>query len=110
MPETASRFGLKVHAPDERIEPAKAATAAARYLKALHAEFGAWDLALAAYNAGEGVVRRVLKRERIKTFSEAVLYLPDQTQVYVMRVLATVAVRERCDPAELPPPADDSPH
>lgn len=110
MPETALRFGLKVRAPDERIEPEKAAAAAARYLKALYAEFGAWDLALAAYNAGDGVVRRLVKRERTRTFTEAIPYLPEQTQVYVMRVLATVAVREQCDPADLPPPADDSPH
>jgi soluble lytic murein transglycosylase-like protein len=52
MPETAKRFGLKnPHDPREAID------AAARYLRDLLRKFGGrLDLALAAYNAGEGTV------------------------------------------------------
>lgn len=52
MPETAKRFGLKnPHDPREAIDTA------ARYLRDLLRRFGGrLDLALAAYNAGEGTV------------------------------------------------------
>jgi hypothetical protein len=52
MPETAKRFGLRnPHDPREAID------AAARYLSELLRKFGGrLDLALAAYNAGEGTV------------------------------------------------------
>lgn len=52
MPDTAKRFGLKnPHDPKEAID------AAARYLRDLLKRFGGrLDLALAAYNSGEGTV------------------------------------------------------
>src|SRR5687767_3958949 len=52
MPDTAKRFGLKnPHDPQHAID------AAARYLRELLRRFGGrLDLALAAYNAGEGTV------------------------------------------------------
>lgn len=52
MPDTAKRFGLKnPHDPQQAID------AAARYLRELLRKFGGrLDLALAAYNAGEGTV------------------------------------------------------
>ncbi|HKO63057.1 MAG TPA: lytic transglycosylase domain-containing protein [Pyrinomonadaceae bacterium] len=53
MPDTAKRFGLKnPHDPQQSID------AAARYLRDLLRTFGGrLDLALAAYNAGEGTVQ-----------------------------------------------------
>lgn len=53
MPDTAKRFGLKnPHDPQQSID------AAARYLRDLLRTFeGRLDLALAAYNAGEGTVK-----------------------------------------------------
>jgi soluble lytic murein transglycosylase-like protein len=51
MPETAATFNI------DPCDPAQAATAAALYLKELYDEFGSWDLAIAAYNAGGGKVR-----------------------------------------------------
>jgi soluble lytic murein transglycosylase-like protein len=52
MPDTASRYGLSnPHDPQQAID------AAARYLRDLLRKFGGrTDLALAAYNAGEGTV------------------------------------------------------
>ncbi|MFH0954190.1 MAG: lytic transglycosylase domain-containing protein [Verrucomicrobiota bacterium] len=104
MPATAQRFGLRTRPADERLVPEKSARAAAKYLKVLHRQFNSWPLALAAYNAGEGNVARALKKSSNKTFEGIQDFLPLETQMYVPKVLATVALREGIDPAALPPP------
>lgn len=102
MPDTARRFGLRTGLVDERTSPQKSARAAARYLKALRQQFGSWPLALAAYNAGEGCISRLLKRHSAKSFEEIAPRLPIQTQMFVPKVLATVSLRESIDPHTLP--------
>jgi membrane-bound lytic murein transglycosylase D len=104
MPGTARRFGLQTGFPDERMYPTKSARAAAQYLKVLHRQFGSWPLAIAAYNAGEGCVGRTLKKNGGGNFDEVADDLPLQTQMYVPKVMATVALREGVNPASLPPP------
>lgn len=52
MPATARRFGI-----DPR-NTAQAAQAAAKYLALNYQQFGSWDKAIAAYNAGEGAVAK----------------------------------------------------
>lgn len=104
MPGTAEQFGLDVTRTDERTIPAKCARAAARYLAQLHGRFGNWALALAAYNAGEGRVGRLLRAHRALTFEEIAVYLPAETQVYVPKVMATLAVRENIQLGSLPAP------
>ncbi|MCE9614930.1 MAG: lytic transglycosylase domain-containing protein [Lentisphaerae bacterium] len=94
MPATAGRFGLQTRPRDERLEPEKSARAAAKYLRVLNGQFRDWPLALAAYNAGEGRVGRALKRSRGRTFDAAAPHLPTETQLYVPKVLATIALRE----------------
>ena len=105
MPDTARRFGLRTGFVDERKSPQKSARAAARYLKALHRQFGSWPLTFAAYNAGEGCLSKALKAQRAQTFDEVAPALPAETQMYVPKVMATVALREGVDPHSLPPPA-----
>ena len=104
MPATAERFGMNVAPQDDRLDPHKSARAAAQYLRFLHGRFESWPLALAAYNAGEGRVGRLLRTHDGVTFEDIVDYLPSETQMYVPKVMATVALREGIDPASLPPP------
>ncbi|MBL7115591.1 MAG: lytic transglycosylase domain-containing protein [Kiritimatiellae bacterium] len=96
MPETAERFGLTISGGrDERLDPAKSAEAAARYLQVLHEEFGSWHLAVAAYNVGEGHVRRKLAKHRASDYRTIERHLPYETQDYVERVFNTIGARER---------------
>ena len=104
MPITAERFGLMTDASDDRTSPEKSARAAAQYLRLLHRRFGEWPLAVAAYNAGEGCVGRILKLHAANSFDEIAAHLPLQTQTYVPRVMATLAVREKASLDTLPPP------
>ena len=104
MPVTAKAQGLSLFPFDERTHPEKSALAAATLLRRLHGMFGSWPLALAAYNGGEGRVRRTLKAQNAQTFAQIADALPVETRLYVPKVLATLAVREGLDPASLPAP------
>lgn len=104
MPDTARALGLGTFMPDERSDPEKSAHAAARYLRALHGKFGAWPLALAAYNAGEGRVARLLAAKQAKSFSAIADALPAETRMYVPKVCALVAVRAGVPPEKIAPP------
>jgi membrane-bound lytic murein transglycosylase D len=93
MPETAHALGLSLFMPDERADPEKSARAAARYLHLLFVKFGSWPLALAAYNAGEGRVSRLMASRGATDFAGVSSGLPVETRMYVPKVCALVAVR-----------------
>ncbi len=97
MPATAERFDLKLRPEDERLHPEKSADAAARYLKFLHGRFNSWPLALAAYNAGEGRVGRLLKSHQANSFEDIAPHLPAETRMYVPKIAAVLNVRENTD-------------
>lgn len=94
MPATAERFGLSLKPKDQRTVPEHSATAAAKYLKFLHNKFGSWSLALAAYNAGEGRVGKLLSKHKADSFEGIADYLPAETRMYVPKVGAVVRIRE----------------
>jgi len=105
MPATARRYGLKTSWPwDERLKPEPSARAAAQYLEYLHSRFKDWRLALAAYNAGEGTVEELLKRQKAHSFDAIATHLPAETQMYVPKVEAIVWRREGRKLAELEAP------
>jgi membrane-bound lytic murein transglycosylase D len=91
--DTARGLGLSTFLPDDRTDPDKSARAAARLLRGLYSKFGGWPLALAAYNAGEGRVRRLLASSGSSDFAGLAASLPAETRMYVPKVCALVAVR-----------------
>lgn len=94
---------------DERFDPLKSTRAAIGYLTDLHALFGDWLTALAAYNCGEGAVLREIKRQPTGYFDrfwDLYARLPQETRRYVPRLIATLLIVQ--EPArfgfELPTP------
>ena len=87
---TSKMFDLEVNSyVDERCDPYKSTEAACSYLQYLYRIYNDWQLALAAYNGGPGVVRNAIARSGGKTnFWEIQPYLPAQTNGYVPAFIA----------------------
>ncbi len=91
---TGKRYGLKRNWwYDERRDFEKSTRAACRYLKDLYEEFNSWELALAAYNGGEGRVRREIKRRKTNDFWK--LRLKKQTRNYVPLFMAATIIAKQ---------------
>src|SRR6476620_8553818 len=100
MKGTAKVYGLRVDAyVDERREPIKSTVAAARYLRDLYDLFGAWPLAMAAYNAGEGKVMRALQKARAESFTDIskTRLIRRETKEYVPRFMAATIIAKDPD-------------
>jgi len=91
IPSTGKYFGLEQNWwADHRRDVVSSTQAALDYLEKLHAMFGSWELALAAYNAGEGTVSRAIennKRAGLPTDYDS-LSLPIETEQYVPKLQA----------------------
>jgi membrane-bound lytic murein transglycosylase D len=96
IPSTGKYFGLKQNAWYDGRRDIRASTSAALdYLAFLHEAFDHnWMLALAAYNAGEGTVRRAIKKnlKQGKPTSFWDLHLPKETREYVPKFLALAEI------------------
>ncbi|MBT2334649.1 transglycosylase SLT domain-containing protein [Variovorax paradoxus] len=91
MPATGTDFDLKQNIfRDDRRDVLASTRAALDYLQKLYGMFGDWQLALAAYNWGEGSVSRAIaKNQRLglpTTYSD--LSMPAETRLYVPKLQA----------------------
>jgi membrane-bound lytic murein transglycosylase D len=92
MKGTAIKYGLRIDGyVDERKDPVMSTYAAADYLSDLYIKFGSWDLALAAYNAGESRIHNMLKTNDNKR-------LPRNVYGYLAKFAAASAIAQ--DPEE----------
>lgn len=93
MASTAQRYGLrKSRMLDERRNVDRATEAAVLYLTELKKMFGAWTLALAAYNCGEDLIEREIEEQEVKDYFR--LNLPVETERFVFRIVAIKTILE----------------
>ena len=91
MPATGKDFRLTQNVfRDERRDVLQSTDAALDYLQRLYKQFGSWDLALAAYNWGEGNVSKAQKRNLAAGLPTDYLSLkmPSETRNYVPKLMA----------------------
>ena len=117
MPQTARDYGLTVPADweslpaeyDQRTNPRLATQAGVKYVKTLCAEFGDVALAMAAYNAGEGRIRKALRSidDPINNRDFWYIYrlgtLADETNEYVPKIIATMIIDKNHERYGFPP-------
>lgn len=95
MRATGQSYGLTVNNyVDERRDPVKSTKAAAAYLSNLYKQFDSWHLAVAAYNAGEGKIKRAMKQSDSDDFWEIAQsqYIYSETKLYVPQLIAAIMI------------------
>lgn len=102
MPYTGMKYGLNQDWwMDERLDPYRATEAAADYLQKLYDDFRDWPTAIAAYNAGEGKMRRAMEGTGTRNFYgvcqrnqllDEKAQLRDETKQYVPRFIAITKI------------------
>jgi len=99
IPGTGTRFNMKQNWwYDGRRDVIASTAGAIKYMKYLHKYFdGDWLLALAAYNSGEGRVRRAVRKNKSlgKNTDFWSLDLPKETRAYVPKLLALADIVKR---------------
>ena len=91
MPSTGANYGLKQNFWfDSRRDVIAATDGALNYLQKLYNQFNDWQLALAAYNWGEGNVARAIERNQRagKPTDYASLQIPAETRNYLPKLQA----------------------
>ncbi|HXF66944.1 MAG TPA: transglycosylase SLT domain-containing protein, partial [Burkholderiales bacterium] len=91
IPSTGKLYGLRQNFwYDGRRDVLAATGAALDYLQKLYGLFGSWDLALAAYNWGEGAVSRAIARNQAKGLPADYesLTMPNETRNYLPKLQA----------------------
>ncbi len=93
MPQTGRDYGLTVNGKtDERMNVRLATIAAAKYIKDLHRQFNSWTLAAAAYNGGEGRMKRQISRQSQDDYFK--MELNRETGKYVYTLISMKEVIE----------------
>lgn len=91
MPSTGEDYDLAQNLwRDDRRDVLESTRAALDYFQYLYNLFGDWQLALAAYNWGEGNVKRAIARNKAKGLPTDYehLRMPNETRNYVPKLLA----------------------
>jgi membrane-bound lytic murein transglycosylase D len=92
IPSTGKNYGLTQDWwRDNRNDVVAATDAALSYLQKLYDMFGSWELALAAYNCGEGCVSRAISWNQKRGLPTDFLHLsrlPPETRNYVPKLIA----------------------
>ncbi|MBT8332192.1 MAG: transglycosylase SLT domain-containing protein [Deltaproteobacteria bacterium] len=96
MEATGRKYGLVINSEkDERRNIFRSTQAAISYFKELHGLLGSWTLSAAAYNMGEQGLQSEILAQKSDNYYR--LYLPLETQRYVMRALSAKIILS--DPA-----------
>lgn len=84
---SGNRFGMNINSQvDERQDIIKSTRGAINYFSYLYSLFGSWELAIAAYNWGEGNINNAINKSNSKNYYE--LDVRDVTKQYVPKVIA----------------------
>ncbi|WOE42543.1 lytic transglycosylase [Acinetobacter chinensis] len=95
IPSTGRIYGLRqTGSYDGRRDVVESTRAAYEFLGSLYNQFGSWELALAAYNAGPGRIQQAINRNRAAGLPTDYwsLKLPQETMNYVPRFLAVAQI------------------
>src|ERR1051326_1405219 len=94
VPSTGRRWDLRQTAYiDERNSYEQATRASAKYLKWLANRYnGNWELAMAAYNTGEGNIDRAISRAGTANFWMIYPFIAQETRNYVPNILAVILI------------------
>ena len=95
IPSTGKIYGLRQTTMyDGRRDVVESTRAAYEFLGSLYNQFGSWELALAAYNAGPGRIQQAINRNRAAGLPTDYwsLRLPQETMNYVPRFIAVAQI------------------
>lgn len=93
MPATARMYGLKVNSKvDERKNLRKSTIAAAKYIKELYGIFDSWTLVAAAYNVGDGHMKRQINKQNQDNYFK--MKLNTETGGYVYKLISMKEIME----------------
>lgn len=93
MPGTARMYGLKVNKKvDERYNLKKSSIAAAKYIKELYEVFDSWTLVAAAYNVGDGHMKKQINRQKQDNYFK--MKLNRETGAYVYKLISVKEILE----------------
>lgn len=93
MPSTARMYGLKVNGRvDERYNLRKSTIAACKYIKEMYGGLESWTLVAAAYNVGDGRLRRQINNQNQDNYYK--LKLNRETGGYVYKLISMKQIME----------------
>lgn len=114
VPETGNDYGMEQSWwLDERRDPWRSTKAAAQYLSRLYSLFQDWNLAITAYNCGEGKLMRVLDAAKTQDYFEACRRnnqiadtkdrFTTESLIYLPRILAVCKIMRNLKSLGFPP-------